>query len=91
MASLASALKNLVTHVQPGRHLKFEDVADELHDILWGKDFTSKLFLKDYLTSHDLRVKDVEVIQETLVQPIAASARLAIEGEAARAALSKPG
>jgi hypothetical protein len=82
MASLASALKNLIAHVQPQHHLKFEDVTDELHDILWGKDFTSKLFLKDYLTSHDLRVKDVEVIQETLVQPIAASARLAIEGEA---------
>ncbi|MFA9421590.1 MAG: NERD domain-containing protein, partial [Gammaproteobacteria bacterium] len=82
IASLASTLKNLVTHVQAARHLNFEDVAVELHDILWGKDFTSKLFLKDYLTSHDLRVKDVEVIQETLVQPIAASPRLAIEGEA---------
>ncbi|GBF29176.1 ATP-dependent DNA helicase Rep [bacterium MnTg03] len=82
MASLASALKNLVTHVQPKHHLKFEDVTGDLHDVLWGKDFTSKLFLKDYLTSHDLRVKDVEVIQETLVQPIAASSRLAIEGEA---------
>ena len=82
MASLASALKNLVTHVQPKHHLKFDDVTGDLHDVLWGKDFTSKLFLKDYLTSHDLRVKDVEVIQETLVQPIAASPRLAIEGEA---------
>ncbi len=82
IASLASALKNLVTQVQPARHLNFEDVSDGLHDILWGRDFTSKLFLKDYLSSHDLRVKDVEVIQETLVQPIAASARLAIEGEA---------
>ena len=82
MASLASALKNLVTHVQPKHHLKFEDVTGDLHDVLWGKDFTSKLFLKDYLTSHDSRVKDVEVIQETLVQPIAASPRLAIEGEA---------
>lgn len=82
MGSLTSALKNLVTHVQPEHHLKFDDVADELHSILWGKDFTSKLFLKDYLNSHDLRVKDVEVIQETLVQPIAASTRLAVEGEA---------
>ncbi len=82
IGSLASALKNLVTQVQSARHLKFEDVSAPLHDILWGKDFTSKLFLKDYLASHDLRVKDVEVIQETLVQPIAASPRLAIEGEA---------
>lgn len=82
MASLNSALKSLITHVQPEHHLKFEDIAEDLHSILWGKDFTSKLFLKDYLDSHDLRVKDVEVIQETLVQPIATSARLAVEGEA---------
>ena len=82
LGSLASALKNLVTRVQPEQYLKFDDVADELHGILWGKDFTSKLFLRDYLDSHDLRVKDVEVIQETLVQPIAASPRLAVEGEA---------
>ena len=80
--SLTSALKGLVKHVQPEHHLSFEDVADGLHGILWGKEFTSKLFLKDYLNSHDLRVKDVEVIQETLVQPIAASARLGVEGEA---------
>jgi hypothetical protein len=82
MNSLSSALKKLVAQVQPEQHMKFDDVADGLHDVLWGKDFTSKLFLKDYLNSHDLRVKDIEVIQETLVQPIAASSRLAIEGEA---------
>lgn len=82
MGALSSAMKNLVNHVQPEHHLKFDDVAEGLHGILWGKEFTSKLYLKDYLDSHDLRVKDVEVIQETLVQPIAASARLAVEGEA---------
>ncbi len=82
MGALSSAMKSLVNHVQPEHHLKFDDVAEGLHGILWGKEFTSKLFLKDYLDSHDLRVKDVEVIQETLVQPIAASARLAVEGEA---------
>lgn len=82
IGALGSSLKNLVTQVQSARYLKFDDVGAPLHEILWGKDFTSKLFLKDYLASHDLRVKDVEVIQETLVQPIAASPRLAIEGEA---------
>jgi hypothetical protein len=82
MSSLSNALRKLVKHVQLEHYLKFEDVADSLRDILWGKDFTSKLFLKDYLNSHDLRVRDIEVIQETLVQPIAASARLAVEGEA---------
>lgn len=82
MATLASAMKSLVTKVQAAHHLKFTDVNEALHDILWGKDFTSKLFLKDYLDAHETRVKDVEVIQETLVQPIAASPRLAVEGEA---------
>ena len=82
MGALSSAMKSLVNHVQPEHHLKFDDVAEGLHGILWGKGFTSKLFLKDYLDSHDLRVKDVEVIQETLVQPIATSLRLAVEGEA---------
>ena len=82
IGSLSSTLKNLVTQVQSARYLEFEDVSAGLHDILWGRDFTSKLFLKDYLTSHDLRVRDVEVIQETLIQPIASSSRLAIEGEA---------
>ncbi|MDH5324868.1 MAG: NERD domain-containing protein [Gammaproteobacteria bacterium] len=82
MASLAGALKNIVNQEHPEQYLKFDDVAEDLHGILWGKDFTSKLFLKDYLSSHDLRVKDIEVIQETLVQPISASNRLAVEGEA---------
>ena len=82
MTALEAAIKRLVTHSQPEQYLRFNDVVDDLHGILWGKDFTSKLFLKDYLDSHDLRVKDVEVIQESLVQPIASSPRLAVEGEA---------
>jgi len=80
--ALSAALRSMVHKVQPSKYLKFNDVSAGLHEILWGKDFTSKLFLKDYLNSHDLRVKDIEIIQETLVQPIAASARLAVEGEA---------
>jgi hypothetical protein len=80
--ALSGALKSMVRKVQPQKYLKFADVSAGLHEILWGKDFTSKLFLKDYLDSHDLRVKDIEIIQETLVQPVAGSARLAVEGEA---------
>ena len=80
--SLSDALEEMIRKVQPKKYLNFADVAEGLHDILWGQNFTSKLFLKDYLNSHDLRVKDIEVIQETLVQPVAASARLAVEGEA---------
>jgi len=82
VVALEASVKRIVTHSQPEQYLRFEDVAEPLHALLRGKDFTSKLFLKDYLESNDLRVRDVEVIQETLVQPIASSPRLAIEGEA---------
>lgn len=79
---IGAALKRIVTDSQPEQYLSFDDVSDQLHGLIWGRDFTTKLFLKDYLDSNELRVKDVEVVQETLVQPIAASERLAIEGEA---------
>ncbi|MEJ2347240.1 MAG: NERD domain-containing protein [Gammaproteobacteria bacterium] len=82
LANLESSLKKIVGYSQPEEYLAFDDVSDPLHGLLWGRDFTTKLFLKDYLDSHELRVKDIEVVQETLVQPIASSARLAIEGEA---------
>lgn len=82
LGKIEHALKRIVTDSQPEQYLSFDDVADELHGLIWGRDFTTKLFLKDYLDSNELRVKDVEVVQETLVQPIAASPRLAIEGEA---------
>ena len=49
MTALEAAIKRLVTHSQPEQYLRFNDVVDDLHGILWGKDFTSKLFLKDYL------------------------------------------
>lgn len=82
MLNIETTLKNIIKQCQEEKYLTFSDVADELHALLWGKDFTTRLFLKDYLRSNDLRVNDVEVIQETLVRPIASSNRLAIEGEA---------
>lgn len=82
LANLDASLKRIVDFSQPEQYLDFDDVSEALHGLLWGRDFTTKLFLKDYLDSHELRVKDIEVVQETLVQPIASSPRLAIEGEA---------
>ena len=82
MINIETTVKNIIKQSQQEKYLTFTDVAEELHALLWGKNFTTKLFLKDYLKSNDLRVKDVEAIQETLVHPIASSTRLAIEGEA---------
>ncbi len=82
LTALDASLKRIVSRSQPEEYMEFPDVSEALHGLLWGRDFTTKLFLKDYLDSNDLRVKDIEVVQETLVQPIASSPRLAVEGEA---------
>lgn len=82
MMKIETTVKNIIKQSQQEKYLTFTDIAEALHGLLWGKNFTTKLFLKDYLESNDLRVKDVEAIQETLVHPIASSTRLAIEGEA---------
>ena len=47
-----------------------------------GATFTSRLYLRDYIDSHDLRLRDLDTIQETLITPISSSHWLGIEGEA---------
>ncbi len=79
---LESALKTLVHKSQPEQYLRFDDVGAELDRLLIGSTFTTKMYLRDYLDSHEHRVKDVESIHETLITPIASSKRLGIEGEA---------
>lgn len=82
LKDLEAALKRIAVKSQPEKFLDFKDVAGELDRYLIGKSFTTKLYLRDYLDSHEHRVKDVESIHETLITPIASSMRLGIEGEA---------
>jgi hypothetical protein len=79
---LGSTLKTIVQKSQPEKYLQFSDVAADLDKMLVGTTFTSKLYLRDYLDSHEDRMKDIESIHETLITPIASSSRLGIEGEA---------
>jgi hypothetical protein len=82
MKDLDSALATIAHKCQPEQYLSFQDVGDALDKLLVGQAFTTRLYLRDYLDSHDHRLKDIEAIHETLITPIASSRRLGIEGEA---------
>lgn len=79
---LERSLVEIVTQSQPLKFLDFPDVQTKLDEIIQGPSFTTRLRLRDYLDNHELRLKDIEAITETLVSPIASSHRLAVEGEA---------
>lgn len=80
--NLEQTLKQIAEKSQPEHFLKFSDVGTHLERLLVGSTFTTKMYLRQYIDGHELRVKDTETIQETLITPIAASRRLGIEGEA---------
>lgn len=82
MKDLDAALRSIVEKAQPEQYRRFPDCAAKLDDVLLGSTFTTKLYLRDYIDSHEHRLKDVESIHETLIVPIASSRRLGIEGEA---------
>ncbi len=82
MQDLERSVVEIVKRAQPAQFLRFDDVGAELNQILKGAHFATQLHLRDYLDNHELRMKDIEVITETLITPIAGSQRLAVEGEA---------
>ena len=82
MKDLDAALKAIAKKSQPEKYLDFASVGAELDRLLIGSTFTTKLYLRDYIDTHEHRVRDVEHIHETLIMPIASTKRLAIEGEA---------
>src|SRR5690606_15866402 len=82
MKNLAETLARIVKMSQPDQYLKFDDIGTDLERVLVGQNFTTRLYLRDYIDNHENRVKDVESIHETLLTPIASSLRLGIEGEA---------
>ncbi len=79
---LDQALRSIVAKSQPEQYLTFSDCGAALDRLLIGSSFTTKLYLRDYIDSHENRMKDVESIHETLITPIASARRLGIEGEA---------
>ena len=81
-ASLERALIEIMQCSIPEKFRTFRDVGSKLEKLLRGATFTSRLYLRDYIDSHDLRLRDLDTIHETLVTPLSSSRRLGIEGEA---------
>ncbi|MBF0441099.1 MAG: NERD domain-containing protein [Oligoflexales bacterium] len=79
---LEETLRTIVKDSQPERYLEFADVGKEIDKILRGSNFTAKIRIRDYIDSHEIRIRDVEGITDTLVSPISSAKRLCIEGEA---------
>ena len=82
LRELEGTLKAIAQASHPEHFLEFADAGDELDRLLVGAQFTSKLYIRDYIDGHDRRLKDVESINDSLITPIASSERLAVEGEA---------
>lgn len=82
LSNLENYLKEVAKAVHPQKFLNFQDIGKEIDEVLKGASYETRLYLRDYLDNHELRVKDVEFIHETLLTPIASSQRLAVEGEA---------
>ena len=81
-ASLEQSLIEIMQKSTPPRFTKFKDVGIQIDKFLLGNTFISRLYLRDYIDSHDMRLRDLDTIHETLVTPISSSKWLGVEGEA---------
>lgn len=79
---LLETLQQIATQSHREQFLTFTDAWKEVDEVLKGSHFATKLHLRDYLDNHELRVKDIESITETLITPLANNHRMGIEGEA---------
>ena len=82
MDQLEEFLIRLARSSHPEHFFKFSDVGEKLDRILIGKTFTSRLYIRDYIDSHEKRVRDVESVFDSLLTPVTSQSRLGIEGEA---------
>ena len=83
MERLEETLFEIVRKSHLEKYLKFSNPGEKTLDrLLKGSHFESRRFLREYVDHHDLRVADIESIQESLVTPVTSARRLGIEGEA---------
>lgn len=83
MDRLEETLFEIVRKSHLEKYLKFSSPGEKTIDrLLKGSHFESRRFLREYVDHHDLRVADIESIQESLVTPVTSALRLGIEGEA---------
>ncbi len=83
MDRLEETLFEIVRKSHLEKYLKFSNPGEKTIDrLLKGSHFESRRFLREYVDHHDLRMADIESIQESLVTPVTSALRLGIEGEA---------
>ena len=83
LANLDATLKAIGRRSHPEKYLSFMAPSPESLDrVVKGSHFESRHFLRQYIDHHDLRVGDIESIQESLLTPVTSANRLGIEGEA---------
>lgn len=80
--NLPDFLDHISRRVHPEKFMFFQDVRHALDEVLKGTTYTTRLHIRDYIDNHELKVKDVELIHETLINPVSSVRRLAVEGEA---------
>ena len=81
-ANLEHELLTIMKRSIPDKFRTFNDVGKKIEKLLLGATFTSRLYVRDYIDSHDIRLRDLDTIHETLVTPLSSSRWLGIEGEA---------
>lgn len=82
LIDLEKSLREIVQMSHPAKFLRFDDISLQLDEVLAGSDFCTRHYFRDYIDAHELKVADMEQVQDTLVNPVAASHRLGVEGEA---------
>ncbi len=82
MDDLENKLIQIAKLSHPPRFFDFEDCAGKIKDLLIGRDFASKLNIREYIDAHENRLRDLQHLHDSLTAPLAGSTRLGIEGEA---------
>lgn len=80
---LESTLFEIVRRSHQEKYLRFRGPDAEVLDrLVHGGVYASRKYLRQYIDHHDLRVRDIESIHESLVTPVTSATRLGVEGEA---------
>ncbi len=82
LENLESFLKGVARSFHREDFLKFNDVASSLDRLLIGTTFESKQLLREYIDTHEAKIKESDLMHDAIVSPVTGVQRLGIEGEA---------
>lgn len=83
LACLEETLNEIVRKSHLEKYLKFTNPGEKAIDrLVNGSHYESRKYLREYIDHHDLRMADIESIQESLVTPVTSALHLGVEGEA---------